>query len=537
MAIAYTPPSATVTELTSPSVNPLIAPSANICLIGLAGNYTTTSNPISVTDTVILQGTNPVTLPTIALLNNNAQLVAVSKVLDVLNPSVGTPPGSGYVATTDYVINAGEGPPQGTAGTIARASGSGIPDGGIVSVSYTYIPSDYYSPIRLFDIGSVEQRFGDSWATGVSSTTGSIYDVGVNSQLSMAARLAFENGAQSVICQPLFARSTPGNPGTTPVPPSGTAIGSSGTWSDTLYSLRSIRNIDVIVPVIGQDNNNVSDSSMLAIFGAVQAHLAYMNSNQEYIIALFGEDGTIEGPGAIGANGVATGLMNTVRNVHAPYLQSSYGNALSGQCVLINNTVFQRAVPGLNTTINLGGQYAAAALAGALSARAVSQAMTRQPLLGFQSVTDPRTPQDKNLDAGAGLMVIEQVNGVVRCRQQTTLDIQNVPQRSELSVVRSKFVMMQSVQATLDDQIIGNIIADANSPLIVRSAISSVLSLLQQQQVIVGYTNVTAQLSSLNPTTITASFAYQPAFPVNFIKVTFSMDLTTGQISVSESTA
>lgn len=529
MTFAYTPPGVTVTELSSPSISPLLGSAADICVIGVAGTLSTSQTAISTTDTLILSGTGPHTLPTLAALNNG-QLVAVQSVKDILNPSVGTPLGAGYVATTDYTVTLGEGPPSGTNGTITRVGNGSIPDGALVAVTYTYLPVDYWEPVRFFDIGSVETRYGNSWATSTSTVTGKTYYTGIGSQLSMAARIAFENGAQSVICQPLFARATPGDPTTAQVPPTANAIGDQTTWEDTLYALRPIQNIDVVVPVIGQDGINVSDSAMLNIFSAVQSHLAYMNTQEQYMVAIFGEDGTTEGVGT--AN---SGLINTLRSTHAPALQSNFANQLSSQCVLINNTVFQRATPGgTGTSINVGGQYVAAAVAGALSARAVSSSLTRKTLNGFQSVIDPRTPADKNTDAGAGLMVVEQIPAnLIRIRQANTLDTQNGPARSELSVVRSKFLLIESIKDTLDNQIIGNIIADGNSPVIVRSAISSVLSLLQQAGAIVGYSQVNAALTNLNPTTITASFSYQPAFPVNFVKVTFSLDLTQGTVTTT----
>lgn len=532
MANAYTPPGIFITETTTASVSPLLGSAADLCIIGVAGTPNETQTALTTTDTVILSGTGPHVLPTLAALNSDAQLVTVTSVTDVLNPSVGTPLGAGYVVSTDYTVAAGEGPPDGTNGTISRVGNGNIPDGRLVAVTYTYLPVDYWQPIRFFDIGSVESRFGPSWATATSTVTGQTYYTGIASQLSMAARIAFENGAQSVICQPLFARATPGDPTTAQVAPSASAVGNQATWSDTLYVLRPIVNMDIIVPIIGQDGINVSDNAVLNVFSAVQSHLAYMNSQEQFIIALFGEDGTAEGVGT-----TSSGLMATMRNTHAPDLRAAFGNALSSQCVLVNNTVFQRATPGgLGTTINVGGQYAAAALGGALGARSVSSSMTRQPLLGFQSITDPRSPSDKNADAGAGMMVVEQTTtNLIRVRQANTLDIIDGPARSELSVVRAKFLMIESVKATLDNQIIGNIIADANSPLIVRSAISGVLSLLQQAGAIVGYSAVSSALTSLNPTTITASFSYQPAFPVNYIDISFSLDLSNNSVTVNSS--
>jgi hypothetical protein len=344
----------------------------------------------------------------------------------------------------------------------------------------------------------------------------------------MAARIAFENGAQSVICQPLFMRATPGNPATAQTAPTEVGIANASTWSDTLYSLRPIQDLDIIVPIVGQDGVDVSDSAVLSIFEAVQSHLAYMNAQQQYIVAIFGEDGTSS------ASELAS-LVTTMRNTHAPALQSNFGNSLSCQMVMINNTVFQRGTPGgQNTLINLGGQYCAAAVAGGIGGRSVSQSMTRQAINSFVGITDSRTPADKNADAGAGLFVIEQISGgIIRCRQGNTLDIVNGPARSELSVVRAKFLMMESIQMTIDNQIIGNIIADGNSPFIVASAISGVLTLLQQAGTIVGYTQVLAALTSLTPTTISATFSYSPAFPLNYVDITFSINLSTNSISVT----
>src|SRR5437763_995741 len=102
----YTPPGVSVTEISSPSINPLIGPSANICIVGVAGTPTTaTQTDLVASDVVMLSGTTPVTLPTLASLQN-AQLVAVQSVTNTLNPQ----PTGGYSATTDYTVTLGEGP-------------------------------------------------------------------------------------------------------------------------------------------------------------------------------------------------------------------------------------------------------------------------------------------------------------------------------------------------------------------------------------------------------------------------------------------
>lgn len=640
MTNVYTPPGVSVVEQTvSPSISPLLASPADICIIGVAGTPEASSSPITVTDTMILTGTSAQTLPTLDSITDGV-LVAVNSVTNVLNPGIGTPLGAGYVEGTDYTVDLGEGPPDGTHGTITRiadvfevdtVSISGSPTGGtftlsftyegsnyttgaiaynatasavaaavlaaeggpslpptltgsggplpgstvtltaseellgaftsqaavssgltggtaptahytsgtpgsgsipnntLVAVNYTYLPDDYWNPVRLFDIGSVERRFGATYSYGTDPATGQSVVTGINSQLSLAARLAFENGANNVICQPLFyaAGATPGTSEWNPQAPTAGQVGDSGTWADTLKILAPIIDLDIIVPIVGNDGNvNVNNSDVLAIFQEIQSFLYSQNQAQQYIVGIFGEDGT-------SSQAQFNTLLSLVQT-HAADLQAGFSNALSSQMVLINNTVFQRTVPGgLNTTINIGGQYAAAAVAGALGGRPVAASLTRAPLLGFASITDPRTTSAKNTDAGDGLMVIEQVgSSLIRIRQGNTLDINNGPPRQELSVVRAKFLMMESIMTTINNQIIGQIIADANSPLVVSSAIAGVLGVLQQTGALVSFSAITASLTSLNPTTITASFSYKPAFPLNFVDVTFSLDLTSATITV-----
>jgi hypothetical protein len=537
MASIYSPPGSNVSEVTTPSVTPLLASPADICIIGVAGPAGTSYAQLQTTDVVLLTAEDPIVLPTMAAINNDATLTSpIISVVDVLNPSYGTPLGAGYVEGTDFTVSYGQGPPDGADGTIQRNSSGNIPDGTLVAVTFNYFPSDYFNAIRLYDIGSVESRFGASYASTINSSTGQVYYTGIGSQLSFAARLAFANGAASVICQPLFARSTPGDPVATQVAPSNAAAADATTWSDTLYTLRPYVDLDVIVPIIGQDGDFISNQAVVEVFGAVQSHQYYMNNQQQYILGVFGEDGTASKSTYQSLLGSNSGSVQS----HAAQLQSNFGNSLSSQAVLINNTSFQVTSPGgYNNTFNVGGQYAAAAVAGALGGRSVSSSLTHSTLSGFSGLTDFRVPSDKNQDAAAGLMVIESYQSTLRIRHSITLDIVDGVARSELSVVRSKFLMMESIQETLDSQIIGRIIADGNSPIVVQSAITGVLTLLQQAGSLVAFSPVVAILASTNPTTISATFSYRPSFAVNYVNVNFSLDLSSSLITstVSDTTS
>jgi hypothetical protein len=187
MALAYRQPGVRVSETVTPQISPLVAAPADVALVGRARGYQVR------TDQFKLTGTTAIPLPGLPL---GATVTSVDAVKDALDPSKGQATGAGYTVTTDYTVQVG-------AGTITRVGAGGIADGALVNVTYRYVAADYWDPIRLFDMAAVEERFGPSVNAAGNA---------ISSLLSYAAAIAFENGAPSVVCQPLFKRTTPGDP-------------------------------------------------------------------------------------------------------------------------------------------------------------------------------------------------------------------------------------------------------------------------------------------------------------------------------------
>src|SRR3954463_2386589 len=146
MTTAYTPPGVTVNELASPSVSPLLAVPASICLVGL------TTGTITQTDTITLTGTTPVTLPSVPATATMTS-GSIVKIIAVVDPTYNN--GNGF-AGGDYTLDA-------NAHTLVRTGGSNIPSGTSVYVTYTYVPADYFSPIRLDNMLDIEARFGSQY--------------------------------------------------------------------------------------------------------------------------------------------------------------------------------------------------------------------------------------------------------------------------------------------------------------------------------------------------------------------------------------
>lgn len=454
----------------------------------------------------------PIVLPFLFTLTGS-KLETVLSIKSAYNPSEGENEGKGFKSTA-YVVNK-------SAGSINRKNGTGgtfIKPGLTVYVTYTFVPAGFYNPIRLSNLNEVQNRYGNAIEKGA-----------ITSPLSLAAQKAFESGAESVICQPLFTTkkaaieyNSAGYITNAEAPTAKEIAEPATTWETTLLALNLVEVIDLLVPVVGQSMTEITNTVQKEIFNKILGYEQRRNAEEQYIYGVFGEDSTTS---------VAT--MAETRK-HAESIQSYAGGELAQQNILINTANFGVALPLLGE-IEVGGQYMAAAVAGALASRPVASSLTRKGITGFTKVNDPRTSEQKNQDASYGLMVIEQSGqGGIRCRQAISLDNTQGVARQEVSVVRAKFVMVESIRNTLENQIIGQIIADGNSPITVRSAIVGVLSRLQSSGTIIDFETPVCAIASLEPTTITASFSYRPAFTLNYINVVFSLDLSNSAVSLIE---
>jgi hypothetical protein len=86
---------------------------------------------------------------------------------------------------------------------------------------------------------------------------------------------------------------------------------------------------------------------------------------------------------------------------------------------------------------------------------------------------------------------------------------------------------------TIDTQIIGQMVADDTAPLVIEQVIAGTLRTLQENGEIVGFDSVSAKASSIDPTIIEIRFNYRPAFPINYVDIVFSVDLTSGSTSLT----
>lgn len=369
-----------------------------------------------------------------------------------------------------------------------------------VRVEYQYIPEDYYVPTVFSSYHELENKYGPAFDSNGS----------VISPLSAAAYMCFRSGSNQIVAQALYAvdsnnvriqgsESSPAN------------------WETTLGALRDQTAINVLVPAVGQ-NDVITDETIAAIQIKFVDHIQLMSQDNQYVIAIFGEDSTNDGTSLTGKASPET------LQQHAQVLGQQ---TLPERTVLVSPSAFKIANPVTGKISLVGGQYIAASIAGALAGSPVQASMTRRAVPGINDVGVYRNESEKRADSAAGLMVVENKNGVVRVRHAITTAVNDDTKR-ELNAMRSKFYMIESISRTLDENVIGRVLTDARAPFIVGTAVTKVLEFLKGTGAVTNYSGVTATLSENSPTSMTIRFSYSLPYAINNIEVAIALDTITG---------
>lgn len=513
--LAYFPPGVSAQEQVSPAVNSSLSPTNNVCVIGLAQGYELETQQITLTS-----GAGPFNV-TVLVSGETIQQVSPTQafvsVTNAINPTIGAAPNqAGYLQGTDFTATLSS---NGTYITVSGINGGALEQGGTINFTYQVIPQNYYTAMRFYSQAAVEQTYGPAFNAQ-----------GIQTPISAGSYFAFEGGAQSVICQPLFVLSNPSNPLSQPLQPTGAQPAQSTTWQQTLYAVRSIPNLNFIVPIVGQSMPNINDATQLSILETVQDHIYYMETQEnQYIQTALGED----------SSNNSTFATDTTLQNHIQTLAARYGNAVTENIIFIAPSNFQRPLPTQrNVTLYAGGEYVAATLAGQIANSTVNTGFTHTIVPNWTNVPTYRDRATKNADAQAGLLVIENnINnpGTIIVRHAITANNTTVDRRA-LNVVRAKFLMISSLINAFNTQLIGKIPADGNAPTLIAMLTTQTLQSLVNTGAIVDFTGVQASLVPADPTTGQVAFSWLPAFPLDYIDILFSLNLTNGSVPISVAT-
>lgn len=396
--------------------------------------------------------------------------------------------------TTDYTVEDIGGAPGSSNAKygIRRNPDSGhIPADDVVQVTYNYTDSLYYQPFTFYDYRDVVNAYGEPLYWNESTKTAEI-----TSEISLAAKFAFLNGAYKVVC--------------VAVDPTGeTAV--SGDYNNAIDKLKDDSTIAVVVPC-----NGISSAAY------VKGHVTQQSNSRFERRAILGFDGKAS-------------VVPSETRIGAA---ESTGSGLDSRVMMVSPSQFTCYAPEVDKAITLGGQYMAASLAGMVVAMPFAQPLTHKYPVGWTGLTreDSLLEGEMTTETTSGLCVIEyDRRRNLRIRHGVTTDPSDLLSR-EWSITGQQDALVYRLRDYLDDaNLIGQPIY--NYTLVnVKASAEAALQSLVRDGLLVDYVGLAVRQLLTNPDVIEISFGWRPAFPLNYIVLTFAVDLTRGSMNVSSTT-
>lgn len=424
--------------------------------------------------------------------------------IDVSSISVSGPVAvSGMPVQTQFVADAGGTPHDystnqtgsgtATTTTLTRTSSGQISSGGTVVVTYHYTDPLYFSVRRFSDYSSFEDAYGVPF----DPATGEI-----QSELSLAAQLAFQNGASLIY---------------------GVALSGSGSQSAQMQSALALTlpNYDINL-VVTLNDGAVDGSTAQSLASVLGGHLQAAEAEGFLRLGLFG---------------VAQQFQGVTPDVVARQINNRRVIVVWPQAFLYYNSL-------INATQLLDGYFFAAACAGKLAGQNVNRGLTQSQIRSFSgipaTVVNTMTTANKNSWSSSGVSVAEiGRSGQLVIRHGVTTQV-DFTQNREISIVREGDAIVNLIQTALNQAgLIGDPIT-VDTPYSIKAIIAGALETARASETIQAYTELLVRQQALpngDPTVIECSFKWAPTYPLNYITVVLTLDLNTGNLTATTDTA
>lgn len=194
----------------------------------------------------------------------------------------------------------------------------------------------------------------------------------------------------------------------------------------------------------------------------------------------------------------------------------------SFRCVYMFPNRIRTVIAG--ETAFLDGQFLAACAAGFLAAESyIPTPLTRKNLVGFDiEKTELFSIDQLNLLGDDGLTVVEPLASGGRVVFGLTTVQSGNPVEEEISIVRIRDFVAKTTRNVLEDRFVGGLIEDQTVANI-KATTRGILESLVAQRIITEFANVTARVDSIEPRQVNVGFDIAPVFPLNWIKIEFSI--------------
>lgn len=337
-------------------------------------------------------------------------------------------------------------------------------------VSYKYSKEDF-APKVFTKIKSIEAEYGN---------------ISIKNKLSLAAYLAFLNGATAVGFKQVL--KSPGKDDSSSVAYINGIV-------ELEKKIEGVYNADLIVPL-----TTLGDVQAFA-----KAHVEKMSSER-----FQGERMTFLG--------CPLGTSPTKAQQLAKGLSSSRVVLLYPDGVVLG--ILDEM--GMENEYLVDGSMLAAALAGKVVSPQYDEAtdMTRKELVGFKRLSRVLDSVEANQTAVAGVTILEDLRPSIRIRQWFTTDMASVLTRTPY-VTQVIDKVQKDCRASLD-----SFIGKKNLPSLLpdmKANLANVLQSLVQSQLVSEFSGVDVQVSPLDPTIILAEAFYKPVFSVAWVRVTLNV--------------
>lgn len=352
--------------------------------------------------------------------------------------------------------------------------GDSLGDGTTVDIYLKKADEGKYLPTLVDRMDAVVEKYGAPFNS----------DGTLNSDLSLAAQLAFANGAQRLVMLQVDTDTDT-------------------DWTIAMDLLARETTVTAVVPITGDDE-------ILNLFRFNNNQLA----SQSILRRLF-----------VGYDGVSQTLTS---NAFVTAAQTFFDERVTlvapGAFTIVNKRGTVRQ------TTDVAGYFAAAALAGLHASLAPQEPLTRKQVYGISSIPNQDALTNIINMQSKGVTVLYQDRlGRVIVKHGLTTNTTSLYTK-EISIVVARDRLQSFIQDTLES---GNLIGSAmtsRTPNLVLGAVTGSLETAMLQGLIADYSDVMYRIPESNPTVVEIRFMYKPTLPLNYIYVQFTIDTATGSL-------
>lgn len=479
----YLPPGVYIEENTSLVVASTGVPPTRVALVGPGRGYQIAVEQIPLGPTAIRLSRQGIDLASISV-------VAASTRVEV--------PATDYQATK---VDQNENVEQDYYVTIAETSENDLADGSMVFVTYNYQPVDYFDPKLVRSYEDVKDLYGEPLnlaPVGENET----YEY-VLSPLALAAKIALENGATELV---LCAAALPSAAATTD------AAKSAERRTALAAAYEKVATLPEVNIVVGLPTGVIAADAGGAALDLAN-HVTNATNDGFARFGVIGFDVSVS---------TAPDALLATAGVKNKRLMLAYTGP--GGLLMYSG--------GANATFAASHAYLAAAYAGRMAALPVQRSLTKQVISSFSGLGGtPLSNALKNQYAQAGVAVaeVDRLNRLV-VRHGVTTDPSNVNTR-EAAVVRARDTLVSLVSnGFAESDLVGQPIDD-EVLFVVKSTMQGFLETAVDVEMIVNYSGLAVRQRSTEPSVVEVKFAYKPAYPLNYIAVSFSIDMATAAVA------